>query len=214
MAEPRGIGNRPVALPPSERTIGQLVAESIRFYGDHFWQVLPLGLVLVALDTASLHQTVLVQTLILWAFAPVFSAAYVRAASVAQERPWSWPAYAAGLLVFLPFPVLVRLYLLPGLAWLALFGLAVPAAVAESLGVRSALRRGWQLARADLVHAVAGLVTLALVYFVTRYALLVTLHQFGGQSQTAAGILADLVLSPLVFVGAALLYVDQAARVE
>ena len=209
MAEPR-----PAALPPAERTIGQLVAESIRFYGDHFWQVLPLGLVLVAVDMASLHRSVLVQTLILWAFAPVFSAAYVRAAGLVLDGPWSWPAFWAAVLVFLPFPVLVRLFLLPGLVWFALFGLSVPAAVAEQLDVRSALRRGWQLARADLVHAVAGLVTLALVYFVTRYALLVLIHGFADQSQTAAGIMADLVLSPLVFVGAALLYVDQAARVE
>jgi hypothetical protein len=209
MAEPR-----PAALPPAERTVGQLVAESIRFYGDHFWEVLPLGLVLVALDTASLHRSVLVQTLILWAFTPVFSAAYVRAACLVQEKPWSWPAFGAALLVFLPFPVFVRLFLLPGLVWLALFGLAVPAAVAEGLDVRSALRRGWQLARADLVHAIAGVITLALVYFVTRYALLVTIHQFGDQSQTAAGVIADLVLSPLVFIGTALLYFDQAARVE
>lgn len=209
MAEPR-----PAALPPAERTVGQLVAETIRFYGDHFWQVLPLGLVLLALDTASLHRSVLVQTLILWAFTPVFSAAYVRAASLVEEKPWSWPAFAAALLVFVPVPILVRLYVLPALVWLALFGLAVPAAVAERLGVRSALRRGWQLARADLVHAIAGVITLALVYFVTRYALLVTIHQFGDQSQTAAGIIADLVLSPLVFVGPALLYFDQAARVE
>jgi hypothetical protein len=209
MAEPR-----PAALPPAERTIGQLVAESVHFYGEHFWQVLPLGLVLVALDTASLHRSVLEQTLILWAFAPVFSAVYVRAASIVQEQPWSWSAFAAAFLVFLPFPILVRMFLLPGLVWLALFGLSVPAAVAERLGVRSALRRGWQLARADLVHAIAGLITLALVYFVTRYALLVLIHQFGDQSQTAAGIIADLVLSPLVFVGAALLYADQEARVE
>ena len=209
MAEPR-----PAALPPAERTVGQLVAESIRFYGDHFWQVLPLGLALLAVDTANLHRSVSVQTLILWAFTPVFSAAYVRAASLVQGKPWSWPAFVAALLVFLPFPVLVRLYLLPGLVWFALVGLAVPAAVAERLGIRSALRRGWQLARADLVHAIAGVITLGLVYVVTRYALLVTIHQFGDQSQTAAGTIADLVLSPLVFIGPALLYVDQAARVE
>ena len=209
MAEPR-----PAPLPPAERTVGQLVAESIHYYGEHFWHVLPLGLALAVLDAASLHESVLVQTLILWAFAPVFSATYVRASNLVHEKPWSWPAFAAALLVFLPFPVLVRLYALPGLVWFALFGLSVPAAVAERLGVRAALRRGWQLARADTVHAVAGLITLGLVYFVTRYALLVLIHQFGDQSQTAAGIISDLVLSPILFLGAALLYVDQEARVE
>lgn len=205
---------RPVALPPAERTVGQLVAETVRFYGDHFWQVLPLGLAFVALEAAALHGTVLVQTLILWAFAPVFSAAYVRASNLVHGKPWSWSAFVAAVLIFLPFPILVRLFILPGLVWFALVGLAVPAAVVEQLGVRAALGRGWQLARADLVHAIAGLVTLGFIYFVTRYALLVTIQQFGDQSQTAAGLIADLVLSPLVFVGAALLYVDQAARVE
>jgi hypothetical protein len=205
--------SRPVALPPAERTVGQLVAETVRFYGDHFWPVLPLGLVLAGVDAAGLHRSSNVQTLILWAFAPVFSAAYVWSATLVHKKPWSWPAFVAALLVFVPFPILLRLFLLPGLVWFALLGLAVPAAVVERLEVRAALRRGWQLARADLVHAIACVVTLGLIYLVTRYALLVTIQQFGDQSQTAAGIIADLVLSPLVFVGAALLYVDQAARV-
>lgn len=209
MAEPR-----PAALPPAERTIGQLVAESVHFYGEHFWQVLPLGIVVVGVDAASLDRSLGVQTLILWAFGPLFAAAYVRAATVVRDTTWCWPAFWAALLVFLPFPVLLRIYLFPGIVWFALFGLAVPAAVAESLGVRDALRRGWELARADLVHAVAGLITLGLVYFVTRYALLVLIHGFGGQGQTVAAMLADLVVAPLVFVGAVLLYVDQAARVE
>jgi hypothetical protein len=205
---------RPVALPPAERTVGQLVAESVRFYGDHFWAVLPLGLVLGGVDAAGLHRGVTAQTLILWAFTPVFSAGYVWASALVQNRPWSWPAFAVATVIFLPFPILVRVFVLPGLVWFAVLGLAVPAAVAERLGVEAALRRAWQLARADLVHAIAGLVTLALLYIVTRYALLVTIQQFGDQSQTAAGILADLVLSPLVFVGAALLYGDQEARVK
>jgi hypothetical protein len=131
-----------------------------------------------------------------------------------QGEPWSWAAFGAGVLVFIPFPVLLRLYLLPGIDWFALFGLAVPASVVERLDVRDALRRGWQLSRADLVHAIFGLLTLELVYFLSRYMLLVLIHGFGGQGQTVAAILADLVLSPLVFVGAALLYGDQAARVE
>ena len=192
--------------------MGQVVAEAIRTYGDHFWQVLPLGLVVVGVDAASLHRSVGVQTVILWAFAPLFAAAYVRAATIVRSEPWAWSAFWAGVVVFLPFPVLVRLYVLPGVVWFGLLGLSVPAAVAENLGVRDALRRGWRLARADLVHAVAGLVTLGLVYFVSRYALLVFIHGFGGQGQTAAAMIADLVLSPLVFVGAVLLYEDQRAR--
>jgi hypothetical protein len=209
MAEPR-----PAALPPAERTVGQLVAESIHAYGEHFWSVLPLGLAVVGVDAASLDQSVGVQTLILWAFAPLFAAAYVRAACVVRTERWSWPAFWTAVLVFVPFPVLLRLYLLPGIAWFALLGLSVPAAVVERLGVRDALRRGWQLARADLVHAVFGLLTLGLVYFLSRYVLLVLIHGFGGQGQTVAAMLADLVLAPLVFVGAVLLYGDQAARVE
>jgi hypothetical protein len=204
---------RPAALPPAERTIGQLVAESIQFYGEHFWKVLPVGIVVVGVDVASLHRGVEAQTLILWVFAPLFSAAYVRAAALVEDGDGSWQAFLTALIVFLPFPVLVRLYVVPGLLWFGLIGLAVPAAVAEALSVLRALRRGWELARADLVHALGGLVTLGLVYFVSRYALLVLIHGFADQSQTAAAIISDLVLSPLVFVGAALLYRDQAARV-
>lgn len=193
--------------------MGQVVAEAIRAYGDRFWRILPLGLAVVGVDAANLHHSVGVQTLILWAFAPVFAAAYVRAASVVRGEPWAWPAFWAGIVIYLPFPVLLRLYVLPGVLWFGLLGLAVPAAVAERLGVVPALRRGWQLSRADLLHSLGGLVTLALVYLVCRYFLLVLIHGFGGQGQVEAAMIADLVLAPLVFVGAVLLYEDQAARV-
>lgn len=184
----------------------------MRLYGERFWAVLPLGLAFVGVDLASLHRSVAVQTLILWAFAPVFSAAYLRACSIVRGVSPTWPAFAAALLLFLPFPVLLRLYVLPAVVWFALLGLAVPAAMVEGLGVRAALRRGWQLGRVDRVHAVGGLAALVLVYGVTRAMLLVLLHTSGGQTQTIAAVLADLVISPLVFVGAALLYADQVAR--
>ena len=218
MSYPRAGEPRPAALPPGERTVGQLVAESIRFYGARFWAVLPLGLPLALEHLASLGQSTTVQTLLLWAFAPVWTAAYVYACTLSSaERP-SWrvlmSAYLAGLIVFLPFPLLLRLFVLPALALFGLLGLAVPAAVAERLDVRTALRRGWQLGRADVVHAIAGMATLALVYGVSRLALLVLLHTQAQQTQDIAGVLADLVLSPLLFIGATLLYVDQAARVE
>jgi hypothetical protein len=215
---PRAGESRPAALPPAERTVGQLVAESIRFYGDHFWKVMPLGLAFVLLDGVSFHRSVAVQTVLLWACGPVLTAAYVRATALLAPQPAPRrvlaTAFAAGLVIFLPFPVLYRLYVLPGLALFGLLGLAVPAAVNERLGVRDALRRGWELGRADPVHAIGGIATLALVYGVCRYALLVLLHTQGDQADAVAVILADLVLTPILFIGAALLYVDQSARVE
>ncbi len=218
MSYPRAGEPRPAALPPGQRTVGQLIAESIRLYGARFWATIPLGLPFVGLDITSFDHSVGVQTLLLWAFGPLLTAAYVYACTLtaAERAPRRVlvSAYLTGLIVFVPFPVLLRLYVLPGLALFGLVGLAVPAAVVERLGVRAALRRGRQLGRADVVHAIGGMATLALVYGVSRYALLVLLHTQGSQAQNVAVVLADLVLSPLLFIGAALLYVDQAARVQ
>ncbi|HEY8029271.1 MAG TPA: hypothetical protein VIE38_07150 [Gaiellaceae bacterium] len=206
--------SRPAALPPAERTVGQLIAESIRMYGAHFWTVLPLGLPFVVVDVAGVGRSTNVQTLFLWAFAPLFAAAYVRASQIVTGGDPSLAALTVAFVLFLPFPLLLRLYILPGILWFGLFGLAVPAAVAERLGFRAALARGRELGRADLVHATGGIAALALVYGVSRVFLLVLLHTQGNQAQAVALVLADLVLSPLLFVGGALLYLDQAARLK
>jgi hypothetical protein len=218
MSYPRAGEPRPAALPPNERTVGQLIAESIRLYGARFWAVIPIGVPLAAKDAVSIGHSVGVQTVLLWAFAPLLTAAYVYACTLTCEvrppRRVLVTAFLTGLVVFLPFPALVRIYVLPGLALFGLVGLAVPAAVYERLDLRAALRRGWQLGRADVAHAIGGMATLALVYGVSRVALHVLLYTQGEQTQNVAGVLADLVLTPLLFIGATLLYVDQAARVE
>src|SRR5207237_7953681 len=41
--------SRPAALPPAERTVGQLVAESIRMYGERFLRALAIGVPTAAL---------------------------------------------------------------------------------------------------------------------------------------------------------------------
>ena len=204
--------SRPAALPPAQRTVGQLVAESIRFYGDHFFPVLLLGLPFLAIDVISLNSSVATQTIVAWILGPAICAAYVRACMLLEKAFWSWRAFVVALIVYLPFPVLTRIYVLPGLAWFGLIGLAVPAAMVEGLGVRAALRRGLELGRADLVHAIGGLATVGIVYGVSRGALLVLLHTQGDQAQKVAVILADIVLSPILYIGGALLYTDQAAR--
>ncbi|HET8528941.1 MAG TPA: hypothetical protein VFL60_08520 [Gaiellaceae bacterium] len=205
--------SRPVALPPARRTVGQLVAESVRFYGDNFWAVLLLGLPFLALDVLSIDQPWRRQILVGWLVGPLICAAYVRASMLASRSFWSWRAYAVALIVYIPYPLL-GVYVLPAVVWFALAGLSVPAAVAEGLDVRSALKRGLQLGRADLVHAIGGLATLVLVVGITRIMLEILLNTQGGQAREIAVVLADIVLSPLLYVGGALLYVDQRARVE
>jgi hypothetical protein len=148
---------------------------------------------------------------------PILTATYLGAISLASPGPLPPGAVrrgaVVGVLVFLPVPVLLLLYLLPALAWLALFGLSVPAAVHEGLGFREALTRGRRLAAADFVHALGSLCAAAIVYFVTRTMLLLLLQGQADAAVRTAAFLADLVVSPLLFLAAALLYFDQAARV-
>jgi hypothetical protein len=193
--------------------VGQLVAESIRFYGDHFWSVLVLGIPFVLLDILSIDQPWWRQVIVGWLVGPLICAAYVRASMLVSGTFWSWRAYAVALIVYIPYPLL-GVYVLPAVVWFALIGLAVPAAQAEGLGIRAALRRGLQLGRADLVHAIGGLATLVLVAGISRIALEILLNTQGGQGRDIAVVLADLVLTPVLYVGGAFLYGDQAARVE
>jgi hypothetical protein len=123
-------------------------------------------------------------------------------------------AWLAGWLVFVPVPFLVLGFVLPALAWFAALGLVVPVIVVEELPVRRAFARAWQLARADYVHALGSLATLAIVVFLTQAVLAFLLRGAGGAAIETAFVLANVVISPLLFVGAALLYVDQAARVK
>jgi hypothetical protein len=215
---PKQDGPLPPPLPPETRTVGQLVAETVRLYGARFFPVLALGLSLAALDGVSLGRSANEQTVVLWLFTPLITASYVGAcALVADDRPLPralLTGLAVGIVVWLPVPLLFRFVILPALAWLALLGLAVPAAVIERRGFVDSFRRGLELARADFVHAFGSLATLAIVYFLSRTVLLFLLRTQGDNAIRTAGFLADLVLSPLLFLGSAMLFVDQAARVR
>jgi hypothetical protein len=210
---------RPVALPPGERTVGQLVAESIRFYGDHFWGALWLGLAPATLAVVGANvsrRTALFLSPTL--FGALLSATYVYASVLVlgkrPQRSRLLVAWLVGWLVFVPVPLLLLAFLLPGLVWLAGVGLVVPVLVVEDVPVRGALARAWALARADLVHDAGSLVTLAIVVLLTQAVLAFILRGFGDAAVWAAYFLASVVVSPLLFIGAALLYVDQAARAE
>ena len=210
---------RPAALPPAERTVGQLVAESIRIYGEHFKRALLLGvgpavLVVVGTNVSKGVELVLAPTL----SAALVSASYVGACVlVLERRPVNSRlvrAWLVGWVVFIPVPFLVVLVVLPGLVWLAAFGLAVPVVIVEDLAPRAAFGRARQLARAGFVHVLGSLATLAIVAILTQGMLVFLLRGTGNAALTTASFLAVVVVSPLLFIGTALLYVDQSARVE
>ena len=102
----------------------------------------------------------------------------------------------------------------PRVAWLALIGLAVPAAIVEGTSFVGSLRRGLALGRADYVHAVGSLATLVILFFLARFGLALLLESQADNTVRTAIFLSDTVLAPLLFLGAALLYVDQEARLR
>jgi hypothetical protein len=203
----------PPPLPPETRTVGQLVAETIRAYGNHFWRLLPLGIPLAVADQLSIRQHITVQMLIYWVCAPLFVAGYLWACRVVLSARVTLTAVAVATLIWLPFPALRAISLnLLGVAWLAFIGLGVPAAMVERLRFRDALERGRRLGVADYAHALGSLAALVVVVGIAANTLSALLHTQGDNGQRVAVFLSDVVLSPMLFVGGALLYLDQAAR--
>ena len=208
----------PPALPPETRTVGQLVAETLKVYGDNLWTSLALGISLTLISQVNAGRETDIQVLVLAAGAPLMAASFAGASAiVGGVRPSAADATRAivvGAIVFVPAAFLVRLFVLPAVAWLALVGLVVPVLVLEPHGVRDALRRAVELGRADYVHALASLATLVILFALVRLMLALLLRDLSDSGERAALGLADLVVSPLLFLGGALLYVDQAARLS
>ena len=216
---PRAGEPLPAPLPPETRTVGQLVAESIRLYGASFLRCLVIGVPPAALTVLGGHLSrPLVLVLTPTAYGALLSASYVYASTVVLARTPPFRrlalAWLAGWLAFLPVPFLVLGFVLPAVAWLAAVGLVVPVLVVEEVGLGPGFRRAWQLARADYVHALGSLATLAIVVLLTQGVLAFIIRGAANEALETAFALSSLVISPLVFLGASLLYVDQAARVE
>jgi hypothetical protein len=146
----------------------------------------------------------------------VLAVCYVAATLIAGDlhpgRRSVLTALVTGVLVFAPVPFLTASLIFPGLIWLALFGLAVPVALNEGKGLRQSLGRSVTLARADFVHALGSLAALAIVGFISAITLAFLLGQFGEQSRLIAAVIPLVLVSPLLFLGSALLYFDQSAR--
>ena len=66
----RSMRELPGALPPGQRTVGQLIAESIRAYGAQFLKLLPLGLPFAVATQVALGRSVNLQTAALLVLSP------------------------------------------------------------------------------------------------------------------------------------------------
>jgi hypothetical protein len=207
----------PPPLPPEKRTVGQLIGESIKLYGAHFVRALPLGIVVAAVNQLTIGVDRITAGAVLLAAAPVFSTAFAYACTLGSRSPGarSWAlAIAVGVVVWIPAALFLPWFALAGVLWLALIGLAVPAALHEGASFSASLRRGLALGRVDYVHSAGALATLVILFFIMRIGLALLLESQADNTVRTAIFLADAVLAPLLFLGGAVLYVDQAARLD
>jgi hypothetical protein len=207
-------------VTPAERTVGQLIGDAIKLYGHRFWRGLGLGIPAAAFTIGASFLDGGARVgygLVVGPFALGLS--YVWAVTLATGgRNAIGRALLAGAIAFLPLAasrvlVFTGVYFV-ALAWFALLGLAVPSVLVEGRRLDDALRHGFRLARADFVHAFGTVAALAIVVIVSIFSLSLLLAGFGAQSITVSAVMAVIVMSPLFFLGCALLYVDQKARLE
>jgi len=207
----------PAPLPHETRPIGQLIAESVRLYGNRFWPSLALG---VGPAVTALGITYLPGwwdvAFLLTAAALLLTASYVGGVALAAgERPSRRRIAVAAIVAYalvVPGIFLWSILILPAVVWLGLFGLAVPAALLEGRGPIDSLKRGFALARIDPVHAIGSLAALVIVSFLTATTLFVLLRGGSKIALSSSAFVSLLFISPLLFLGAGLLYFDQAAR--
>jgi hypothetical protein len=197
--------------------VGQVVAEAIGLYQRHFWRALALGLPLAVVDQLVVDRPAGAQIAVLVAASPLFSLTYAAACVIDRPEPpprsvWL-TAVLVGTLTFLPVAAFFTWFKLAAVLWLGLAGHAVPAVMAERLRPLAALRRSWQLARADYIHAAGSFATLVLLFGLTQVALGFVLRGQADATLRVSLFLADLTLSPLLYLGGAIVYVDLVARV-
>jgi hypothetical protein len=222
-------------VPPASRTIGQSIGAAIRAYGDNFWKALGLGLLpvlpgiagILAHD-AGLRWAVVVppaSVLVDLAVTLSFALAVGVLARVRLTRRSATFGVAAGLTALLPahlvvvaadlaggvVTALLALVLLAPV-WLAVLGLAVPAAVVEGVGYGTSLRRARALAQADFRHLWGAMTTLAIVWLAGFLMLLMLLVNTSKMEGQIAQPITAVVMLPLLLFGGAVLYEDQLAR--
>jgi hypothetical protein len=198
--------------------VGQAVAETVRLYGAHFLAALPVGVVLAIVNQVTIGRSRAVVSLLLLLAAPLFTLAFAYATQLSAEgrtptRSWL-VALVVGTAIFVPAALAFPWFALASVLWLAFTGLSVPAAMLEGRSIVGSFRRGVELARAGYLHVAGTFVTLTAIFALTRWALALVLASQADNTTRTAIFLADAVVSPLLFLGGTIAYVDLEARLR
>jgi hypothetical protein len=217
--------------PPPDRPLklGELLAETIRVYGERVWASFGLGAVVA---TGFLLTFVLPTVVEVIVSAIFFTGAYAAAARVAAGdsfvEAWAQVGLRLPVLAVLAFVVsipfvlaLEQLFLLLlAVAWLGVSGFSIPIAMLERdpdgegwFGRLSyALYRSVALARAEYLHAVGVVAALVLLSLLLGILLAAALVGFAENGRVVSAALAQVVLAPFFFLGLSVLYFEQRAR--
>jgi hypothetical protein len=209
--------------------LSELLAETIRLYGQRFGAAIGVGLPSGAAFLATLATPTALDVAIL---AVVFTLSYAAAARVTAGDRLAEAWAQAGLrlpvllvltlVVAVPFVLAVtQLFLIVlGVAWLGLVCFSIPVSVLEQdpearnwfERIGFALSRSVSLARVEYLHAVGIAAALVLLYVVLGIVLAGALVGFAENGRDVAVALAQVVLAPLFFLGLSVLYFEQKVR--
>jgi hypothetical protein len=210
--------------------LGELLAETVRLYGERIRAVLGIGVFLAGTLVAADLTGHIVGFVIVLSLA--FTAAYAVAARIVAGDAFLEACAQAGVrtpvllvltvVVSVPFvlgridPVLV----LFAVAWLAFVGFSIPVAMLERdpksdawYGrIAFALYRSADLARVEYWHALGIVAAFVVAYLLLAPILAAVLVGFGDNGRFTAFVIANGVIGPFFFLGLSVLYFEQKAR--
>ena len=209
--------------------LGELLAETVRLYGDRIWASLGLGVVYTAVFAgAALIHDAAYYAVAAFMLAATYGAASRLASGDSFREAWAQVAVRLPVLLVLAFVVGLpfvlassyALLLVFGAMWIALTGFSIPVTMLE----REAEQRGWlasvtyalertiALARTEYLHAAGVAAALVAVNLLVGVILTGALVGFADNSAAIGALIAQVVLAPFFFLGLAVLYFEQKAR--
>jgi hypothetical protein len=217
--------------------LGEVIATTIRLYGDRLWRALGVGAVVAGTFRLAFE---LPDVLAIVLLAAAFTACYAAAARVAADDGFgaAWRRVAARapvllvlvVVVAVPFalgvfvragdPLAGLVFIFFAVSWLVVVGFSIPVTMLDAEEERRSwferlghgLHRSIELARAEFLHAVGVTSALVLIYGLLGPLLASVLVGFGDNGRRAAFLLSQVVIAPFFFLGLVVLYHDQRAR--